>query len=60
VGENGTGNVEKCTTRHTDTVKGVDVATNSDAFGITSFFKERFFERPNGASKRDAVSAIAA
>jgi hypothetical protein len=28
--------VEKSSTRNTDTVKGMDMATGSDAFGITS------------------------
>jgi hypothetical protein len=37
VGENGTSQVDNDTTHHTDTVEGVDMATNSDAFSITSF-----------------------
>ncbi len=41
VGENGTGHVDNGTTHPTDTVKGMDMATGSDAFGITSFICER-------------------
>jgi hypothetical protein len=41
VGENGTGRGDKGTTHPTDTVKGMDMATGSDAFGITSLICER-------------------
>ncbi len=41
MGENGTGRGDKGTTHPTDTVKGMDMATGSDAFGITSLICER-------------------
>jgi hypothetical protein len=46
VGENGTCHVDNGTTYHTDTVKGVDMATGSDAFGITSLYIRKIFWSP--------------